>query len=184
MANWYRWLTDHITYDHEALEAGHHNYEGLSATQRDKMHNQSRSSFHTLWTGKGVCTGIRNIFNFGCELMNVEALPANCRATEREGVKDTATTIADHAVSMLSVQSDGKVQHLLCDPTWDLGKPESRHFMCTFEEAEDRGHQFTVESDGTKASDAELTTSLQPFLRQQGLLRTRQSSKESDKRAG
>lgn len=182
LANWYRWLTDHIEYDYNALEAGKKNYAGLSQYERDDLHNKSRSSFHTLWSSKGVCVGIRNLFNFGCELMNVEALPANCRGMKKSEVKDVETTVSDHAVSMLSIQKDGKSQHLICDPTWDLGKPESKNFLLTFEEAENNGHQFTMESDHIRETDAKLVGSMQPFLSQQGLLKTQEQGKELGKK--
>lgn len=145
LSRWYRYICDKITYDTERLQKAEEKRNSpMSKIEREQLINQTRSMFFTLYRGKGVCTGIRNLFNFDANLMNITALPINCLTKEKSS---ESSAIADHAISFVQTQ-DG-IPYFL-DATWDLGTSQSRYFMLTKEEIENANHIFTLEGKNFK----------------------------------
>lgn len=140
ISRWYRYICDKITYDTERLQQSEAKpTASMTKKEREQLINQTRSMFFTLFREKGVCTGIRNLFNFGTNLMNITALPINCLTKEKSS---ESSAIADHAISFVETQNG--IPYFL-DPTWDLGTSQSRYFMLTKEEMENANHIFTLE---------------------------------------
>lgn len=171
VSRWYRWICDNVEYDNDSFNKGKDKTTTFSDSEREKFKNESRSSFYTLWNHKGVCTGIRNLFNFGATLMGYTSLPINCKAGEKQ--KNEQTTINDHAMSMMFVGDNA----YFFDPTWDLGNKVSRYFMLTKQEMEARAHNFSLENSGLVYG----TASIQQALYEMGCLKTKDLSAEQAK---
>lgn len=171
ISRWYRWICDNITYDDESVAIEEDKANLKSNITREKVVNDTRSSFFTLWNKKGVCVGIRNLFNYGATLMGYTALPLNCMGGEKQA--NTQTTLNNHAISMMFAGDNA----YFFDPTWDLGKAQSEYFMLTKQEMEARAHNFSLESSGL----AYGTASFQQALREMGCLKTKDLSAEQAK---
>ncbi len=156
LSGWYRWIADNVTYDNDGLD--YSNSSGLSAK---RYKNVLRSSFETLWRKKGVCTGIRNLFNFGATLMGYTALPVNCRAENSADVKHSGMVVNDHALSLMFVND----KPYFLDPTWDLGQQKSNYFLLTKEEIENKRHQFGFDQEHLGGKSQTIQGAIEPYLK-------------------
>lgn len=158
----YRWICDNIKYDYDGLEQEKNEDPNGRWRKRDRI----RSSLISLIDKKAVCVGISNLFNFMMADLGYSADPCLCSSNLSN---DARLTVADHQMSQIYI--NGETYY--CDPTWDLGRKESRYFCLTKEEME-KTHQFTVASCGVESGQ-----SLQQVLRLEGLLYTKPQPKKA-----
>ena len=167
VAEYYRYLCDNLKYDYEGLEK----QKNGTGKEREKYKNSIRSSYVTLMTGKGVCTGIGNAFRYGVNLMGFQAVHSVVKGSpaKDDELSDSRAIIGDHDITKMHINN----QPYYFDPTWDLGTKQSKYFGLTYDEMS-KDHNFNV-NDFNNGKGA---PSIQGTLQSENMLQTNYDPKK------
>ena len=186
ISNVYRWICDNLHYDDFNLvrakierdqdkqnkgkivgvDANHTIVYDYGKKVAKYRYGEISSSYISLLKGKGICVGISNVFNLMGSSMGYVIEPCRCKGGKGNFDNDKFT-ISNHQMSKMTLRVNGGDAIYYFDPTWDVGKDESRYFCLTRKEVE-VSHQLTLAD-----SDVRNGQSLHYDMFYKGLLKSR-----------
>lgn len=139
----YRYVIDHLTYDHERLEERvHYVHQSNKIPTYDNNHKYINSSYEAFVRGRVVCEGYVNMINFLLNKLNIESRTVYCAVRDS---KDYHPGYYNHSSNAIKIDDEW----YYFDAQLEENSNELKYFKKTREEFSDT-HEFSPSSQVLK----------------------------------